>query len=283
MRVAFAGEPGAYSELAAKQYFGDNKKCVAYPEFKDVYNAVADGKCSYGILPIENSLAGSIHENYDRLIEGELHITGEIYLKISHYLVANSGVKKKAIRQVYSHPQALAQCKKFLQKMPDVELVPVSNTAGAVKMINRDKRTDAAAVASMQAAYDYSMDVLARQIEDIKTNQTRFIILGRKPLRVKSQKSAMKTSIVFCAKNIPGALFKALSVYALRDIDLYKIESRPAYGKNFEYMFYLDHAGYSEDEAQRKALGHLREITTFERVLGTYYVGRVAHPVYHKR
>ncbi len=283
MKIVFQGERGAYSELAAKEYFSNSNRFVAVPEFSDVYDAVHDGKAKYGILPIENSLAGSIHQNYDILLKGDAIIVGEIYLKVSHYLIANEGVTSKKIRRVYSHPQAIAQCKNYLTRFKDTEHIPVSNTASAVKKIKKEKMMDAAAIASMQAAIDFNMRVLGRRIEDLDNNQTRFIILGNKPKRLSAKEQDIKTSIVFSLKNIPGALFKALSVFALRDIDLYKIESRPVYGKNFEYLFYLDFAGNIDNDIPEKAINHLREITTFDRILGSYHVGKVVHPIYQKR
>lgn len=283
MSIAFQGEPGAYSELAAKEYFGIRKKFVPMPEFIDVYNAVSKGKTQHGILPIENSLAGSIHQNYDLLLEGELFIVGEIFLKVSHYLISNYTVTKKKLKRIFSHPQALTQCKSFLKRFKNAEVVPVSNTASAVRKIKEEKLEDAAAIASMQAAIDYDMAVLAKAIEDKLNNQTRFIILAKNPLKVRSGKQKVKSSIVFAAKNIPGALFKALSVFALRDIDLYKIESRPFSGRSFEYMFYLDFQGSIDDEVSKNAVNHLQEITTYYRFLGSYRVGQVTHPEYLKR
>jgi len=283
MTIAFQGETGAFSELAAKEYFGVSKKFVPMPEFTDVYSAVSEGKTQYGIIPIENSLAGSIHQNYDLLLEGDLFIVGEIYLKVSHYLIANKNISRRRVRRIFSHPQAIAQCKKYLKRFPNMSIVPVSNTASAVRMIKKEKLDDAAAIASMQAAIDYDMSVLTKTIEDIHTNQTRFIILAKKPMRIHSRKQPVKSSIVFATKNIPGALFKALAVFALRDINLLKIESRPLYGRNFEYMFYMDFSGYIRDEAQRNAVNHLKEISTHNRLLGSYYVGRIAHPEFKKR
>ncbi len=282
MSIAFQGEPGAYSELAAKEFYGAKKKYIPMTEFPDVYAAVSSGKTKYGILPIENSMAGSIHQNYDLLMEGDLYIVGEIYLSVSHYLIANQGVSRRKVKRVFSHPQALAQCKKYLRKYPKLEIIPVSNTAGAVRKIKDEHLDDAAAIASMQAAIDYNMLVLAEEIEDIHNNRTRFILLARKPLRVRSKKG-IKSSIVFATKNIPGALFKALSVFALRDIDLYKIESRPFSGRHFEYMFYLDFAGNISDIVSQNAVNHLQEITTYYRFLGSYQVGCVVHPAYKSR
>ncbi len=282
MSVAFSGERGAFGELAAVLFFGKNQKVMPCREFADVFRAVSDKRTQYGVIPIENSLAGSIHQNYDLLLENDLFITGEIVLQVSHYLIANPGTTKNKVRRVFSHPQALAQCKKYLEGMPSVEVVAVSNTAGAVKKIKDEKLADAAAVASMQAAIDYDMSVLARRIEDNRNNMTRFLVLARRQKKPPNAKD-IKTSIVFSTKNIPGALFKALSVFALRDIDLFKIESRPVHGKQFEYLFYLDFQGYVADEAQKNAVNHLQEITTFFRVLGSYPVGDVVRPEYKKR
>ena len=283
MSIAFQGERGAYSELAAKEFFGVHKLFVPLPEFIDVYNAVSRGKAAYGVLPIENSLAGSIHQNYDLLLEGDLFIVGEIFLKVSHYLIANPSVSLKNIRRIYSHPQALTQCKRFLARFKKAEIIPVSNTASAVTKIKEEGCVDAAAIASMQAAIDYDMAVLAKAIEDRMNNQTRFIMLAKKPLKIRGKKRQFKSSSVFAAKNIPGALFKALSVFALRDIDLFKIESRPFGKKGFDYLFYLDFEGSSEDNKSQNALNHLQEITTCYRFLGSYPVGRITHPEYFKR
>lgn len=284
MSVAFVGEPGSFSELAAKQYFGNRKKYIPRREFKDVYDAVHSGDAEFCVLPIENSLAGSVHENYDLLIKGDLLIVGEIYLKVSHFLLANKGISKKDVEKIYSHPQPLAQCRNYLSKFKDIEQISVSTTSAAVKLIKEEKMKNAAAIASLQAAIDYKMEILDKKIEDNHNNQTRFLILTKKAAKISSRsKKRIKTSVVFTLKNIPGALFKALSVFALRDIDLFKIESRPVTGKHFEYMFYLDFAGNAEDEAQKNAINHLREITSFERVLGSYYCGEVVEPDLKKR
>lgn len=276
--IVFQGERGAFSELAARQYFGKESRYEARPEFSDVYDAVASGEFDYGILPIENSMAGSIHQNYDLLLKGKLFIVGEIYLKISHYFMTNDKIAPEKITRIYSHPQGFAQCKKFLKDYKHAELIAVSNTAAAVKKIKDEGLQDAAAIGSMQAAEDYGMTVLFDHIEDNHNNQTRFIILSKKQEKIEGRSHRIKTTIVFSTKNIPGVLFKTLSVFALRDIDLHKIESRPFPGRHFEYMFYLDFEGHSDDESQRNALNHLREITTFEQVLGSYYVGKIAEP-----
>jgi prephenate dehydratase len=282
MSVAFQGERGAFTELAAIEYFNGKKKAIAFPEAREVFRSVEKGTIEYGIIPIENSLGGSIHSNYDRLLLHDLFICGEIYLKISQVLMANKGATLGKVRRIYSHPQGFEQCKIYLEKLRNVTLVPVSNTAAAAKMIKEEDMLDGAAISSMQAVIDYDLKILARNIEDLKDNITRFLILTKNHKRGRQEK-AMKTSVVFSLKNSAGSLFRALSVFALRDIDLLKIESRPVKGKPFEYMFYLDFAGSEEAEKQRNALNHLREITVFCRVLGSYPVGRLAHPEYKKR
>ncbi len=282
MSVAFQGERGAFSELAAIEFFNNKKRAVAFPDWKDVFKAVEKGTTGFGIIPIENSLGGSIHSNFDLLLLNDLFICGEIFLKISQCLLVNKGATLGQVRKIFSHPQGFEQCKKYLEKLDRVTLVPVSNTAAAAKMIKDEAIMDGAAISSVQAAIDYDLRILARNIADEKENITRFLILSKNPKHLAGRRQ-MKTSVVFSLKNSAGSLFRALSVFALRDIDLLKIESRPVKGKPFEYMFYLDFAGSDNDERQRNALNHLREVTVFCRVLGSYPVGRLAHPEYRKR
>ena len=282
MSIAFQGERGAFTELAAIQYFGGKEKTMAFPQWEDVFETVEKRKATFGIIPIENSLGGSIHRNYDLLLHHDLLITGEIYLKISQFLLANKGVGIRRIKRVFSIPQAFEQCRRYFKANPTMQCVPVSNTAAAAKKIKEERLVDAAAVSSMQAAIDYDLKILARDIEDNKENITRFLVLSKKQTLMHGTR-AMKTSVVFALKNIAGALFKSLSVFALRDINLLKIESRPVHGKPFEYLFYLDFSGSEHDEAQSNAINHLREITVSCRVLGSYPVGRLAHPEYRKR
>jgi prephenate dehydratase len=283
MTVAFAGERGAFGELATIEYFGEKVKSAALPEFGDVFRGVARGRYGFGVIPIENSLAGSIHENYDLLLESNLHIVGEVLLRIRHFLIANKGVSRRQIRRVFSHPAAFAQCKKFLKRFPNLTVVPVSNTAWAVKKIRNESLGDAAAIASQQAAADFDMRVLARNIEDTKWNTTRFLVVSKTARFPSPAAKLIKSSIVFSTKDIPGALFKCMSVFALRDINLYKIESRPVHGRGFQYLFYLDFAGDARSEAQKNAINHLQEITTFYRFLGSYPVDNPRDPVYHRR
>jgi len=266
-RVAFQGERGAYSEAAVIALYGEGVEAVPLPSFEDVFRAVQAGTCDLGVVPIENSLAGSIHRNYDLLLEHTLHIVGEVNVRVAHQLIANPGVKLEDVRRIYSHPQALAQCERSLAALAGVELVPTYDTAGSVKMIKEQGLRDAAAIASLRAAEIYGMQVLLSHLEDAPDNYTRFLALARTPV-VPSGPS--KTSLVFAGPNVPGSLFKMLSVFALRDIDLTKIESRPLRGKPWEYLFYVDFAGDMQDERCRRAVGHLEEIATFLRVFGSY-------------
>ncbi len=267
IKAAFQGELGAYSEIATYEYFGSDIAVVPMESFENIFSAVTKGQVDHGVIPIENSLAGSIHENYDLLLEHNLVITGEVKLRISHNLLVLPGTKIKDIRRVYSHPQALSQCKAFLQGLKGVELISVYDTAGAAKRVQKNGYREEAAVASEQAAIDYGLEVLKSGIESNHKNFTRFLILSPE---LEEKVENPKTSIVFALKNIPGGLFKSLSVFALRDIDLYKIESRPLPGSPWEYMFYLDFKGDIRDEVSKKAIAHLEEIARFFKFLGSY-------------
>lgn len=270
--IAFQGAHYAFSEIAAKKMFGRDVPCMPCKSFEDVFSMVEKGRASHGIIPIENSLTGSIHRNYDLLLEHNLIINGEYLLRIEQHLIANPGVGIEDIHVIYSHPQALEQCRKFLSTLKDVEAVASYDTAGSVKMIKEKKLLHAAAIASKIAARDYKMNILRTEIEDIPENYTRFLILATEEYQGTAYPD--KTSIVFSMKNIPGALFKSLSVFALRDIDLLKIESRPFRGRPWEYIFYLDFAEHKDEEKSQNAIRHLQEITTFLKVLGSYPSGK---------
>ena len=273
MLVAFQGEPGAYSELAALEYFGMNTHTLPCPTFEDVFAKTSGADSSeeiIGLLPFENSLAGSIHRNYDLMLRNNLHITGEYHLRVSHCLLALPGVSVADVQRVHSHPQALAQCEGNLKRMK-LEPVTETDTAGSARIILEKNDRHAAILASRRAADVYGLDVLAEHMEDNLANYTRFLALSQQPLQVEDPETgAYKTSIVFSLKNHPGSLFKAMSVFALRDIDLTKIESRPIQGKPWEYLFYIDFAGHAEAKNCRRALDHLGEIAVTIRVLGSY-------------
>jgi prephenate dehydratase len=268
MVVAFQGERGAYSEAAAVAHFGEAVRPLPCPAFEAVFEAVTDGSAQRGIIPVENSLAGSIHRNYDLLLRYDLAIVGEVQIRIAHHLIALPDVGLSDLRFVYSHPQALAQCEQSLNDLlPQAERVPTYDTAGSVKMLREQGLRDAAAIASRRAAEIYDMSVLRDDLEDNPENYTRFLLLSQEPV---VPDSPAKTSIVFSMDNVPGALFKSLAVFALRDIDLTKIESRPLQGKRWQYFFYIDFAGSIHEAHCRNALNHLQEIAGFFRVLGSY-------------
>jgi prephenate dehydratase len=272
LKVAFQGEYGAYSEMAARAYFGEDIDVLPNPNFTALFSAVENGDASHGMVPIENSLMGSIHENYDNLLAHGLQIVGELKLRIVHNLIVNPGVKLEDIRHIYSQAPALAQCKNIIASLPLAEAVMAPDTAGAVKQLKASGARDAAAIASKQAAIDYELEILQAGVEDDHANYTRFLVVVPEGQEVED---ATKTSIVFAMQNVPGALFKSLSVFALRDLNLLKIESRPLVGKPWEYSFYLDIEGHLGQESCTRAIDHLREIASFVRILGAYKQGDV--------
>jgi prephenate dehydratase len=271
MKVAFQGEPGAYSEEASSGYFIAPEN-VPFETFDGIFTAVAAGECEFGLIPIENSLAGSIHQNYDLLLQNKLYIVGETFLRVRHCLISFPSVTKLEIRKVISHPQALGQCAGYLRSM-GVKSEPVYDTAGSVKMLKASGEYTTAAIASHKAAEIHGMQILQEGIEDNPENYTRFLAIAPAPVMPSGE---AKTSIVFILKNQPGALFKALSVFALREIDLTKIESRPLVGKPWEYLFYIDFIGALNEERVKKALDHLGEYALMLRVFGSYARASIA-------
>ena len=269
MRIAYQGEPGAYSEAAALAFAPDATP-VACRSFEEVFQAVVEGSAARGIVPMENTIGGSIHRNYDLLVEHELPIVGEVQLKVDHCLLALPGVRLEDGRVVHSHPQALAQCERFLRGLSDVEIAAVYDTAGGAKLIREQELRHDAAIASIRAAHVFKLQVLQRGIQDFDTNITRFFVIARHPIT----EGADKTSIVFSMPSQPGALFRALSVFALRDIDLTKLESRPIRGRAWEYMFYADLAVSRDEVNCGRALVNLAEFARWVRTLGTYRSAR---------
>lgn len=266
MRIAFQGAPGAYSEVAAQRAW-PGAETVACERFEDVFASVAAGGTSHGLLPIENSTGGSIHRNYDLLLEHDLPIVAETELQVVHSLVALPGTELSAIRRVCSHPQALAQCENFLRSLPGVEIVATYDTAGSARAIREQHLADTAAVASARAAEIFGLEVLHAGIQDYRDNITRFLLIAREPQPLGPPD---KTSLVFALPNAPGALFKALSVFALRDIDLTKLESRPMRGRPWEYLFYVDLGAGRSDVRCGRAILHLSESARWVKTLGSY-------------
>lgn len=291
MIIAFQGEPGAYSEEAVRSVYPD-ADVLPCETFADAFEAVVESGADRAVVPIENSLFGSVHINYDHLRCHPVSIIGEVQVRIRHQLMAASDTELGAIRRVFSHPQALGQCRESLNDLvPEAEPIAVTDTAGAARQVAESGRTTDAAIASRRAAERYGLRILEGDIEDHPENYTRFLVLAPSPANASEEATdgaaeehasppdalqeddttEFKTSIVFAHReNVPGALFKSLAVFALRDLDLYKIESRPLVGAPGRYLFYLDVHGKISDKAVARALENLREITTELQVLGSY-------------
>jgi prephenate dehydratase len=271
MRIAFQGEAGAYSEAAATKFNADATP-MPCPAFDDVFHAVEAGRATCGVLPIENSIGGTIHRNYDLLVQHELKIVGEVELPVIHCLAALPGTTLADITQIYSHPQALAQCDRFLRSLTGVEIVATYDTAGSAKLIRDRQLATTAAIASERAARIFDLDVLQSSIQDYADNLTRFLIVTRPAAaaEVMGGREPNKTTVVFTLPNTPGSLFKALSVFALRDIDVTKVESRPIPGRPWEYLFYLDVAAGTQELRAARALMHLAEFAPSSKTLGSY-------------
>lgn len=265
-RVAFQGEHGAYSEEAVRQHFGPDVEPVPQPSFSDIFAAVQGGRADRGMLPIENAVAGSVIAAYDLLLESDLKIEAEVFLHVRHCLLAPPGTRMEQIRVVRSHPQALAQCERYLAAR-GWEPQPAYDTAGAAKDLAADPEPGVAAIASRLAAEIYGLEVLDVGIEDYAFNYTRFFVLGPS---TPAPTERSKTSLVLALPHRPGALYECLGEFATRGINLTKLESRPRRNRPWEYVFYLDFEGHAADPACREALLGLLERATFVKVLGSY-------------
>jgi prephenate dehydratase len=290
MKVAIQGELGSFSHEAAQRML---PRCTVVPcaRSAEVFDRVESGSANAAVIPIENTLAGTVAEHADLLVARDVLIQGEYFLRIVHNVIASRGVKLSSVRRVLSHPVALDQCREFFRRHPGIEPVPFYDTAGSVKHVIANRLEDAAGIAGRQAAREYSGKILQSSVEDDKRNFTRFFLIRKlsrtgtklSAARTKQKdadhsrtipprmipRGANKTSIAFHVKNTPGVLFKSLSVFALRDISLSKIESRPMRGRPWEYVFYVDFLR-GDDEAARNALRHLGEVAEFVKVLGVY-------------
>lgn len=265
MKVAIQGEPGAFSHQAASE-LAPKAGILPCSRSIEVFDALDSGHATHAVIPVENTLAGYVGEHLDLLFERDVFIQAEYRLRIEHNLIVAPGVKLRDLHEVLSHPVALDQCRRFFRKHRGISPVPFYDTAGSIKHVVGNKLKNSGAIAGRLAAKEYGGQILMTGLEDDKQNFTRFFLIQK---RKKVLARADKSSIVFSLKNVPGALFRALSVFALRDLDLSKIESRPVRGKPWEYMFYVDILS-GENPAMRKALDHLAEIAGFVKVLGVY-------------
>lgn len=234
-----------------------------------MFEALSGGIATQAVIPIENTLHGSVHENYDHLLRCDVPIAGETTLRISHNLIVMPGVRFAQVRKAFSHPVALNQCRRFFQEHPQIEAVPFYDTAGSVKMLH-EQPANSAAIASESAAQLYGAKILKRKIEDNAHNFTRFFLLTKQASARKLPSGVWKTSVVFSTKNVPGALFRAMACFALRDLNLTKIESRPLVHRPWEYLFYVDFLGAQTDDNVHKALDQLRDMANFFKLLGSY-------------
>jgi chorismate mutase/prephenate dehydratase len=264
--VAFQGEFGAYSEEAAMAFFEPLIELNPCENLEDVFRLVEEGTVQFGIVPVENSLEGSISRVYDLFVDSSLKVCGETELRVVHCLIGTPETRLDLIKKVYSHPQALGQCKTFLRHL-GCELIPTYDTAGSVKMIKEKGLPDSGAIASVRAAEIYGMKVITPEIEDNPNNFTRFFILSHQD---SPPSGSDKTSVVFSVKHKPGALYESLKGLSDRGVNLIKIESRPTRQKPWEYNFYLDFEGHREDKAAKEALAELEKHSIFVKVLGSY-------------
>lgn len=265
-RVAFQGERGAYSESAVYAFFGQSVEIDPCKNLLHVFDSVEKKRTAFGVVPVENSIEGSVNQTYDLFLTHNLKVCGEIILKIDHCLIASPGIELDAIKVVYSHPQALAQCSNFLENL-GVDLIPTYDTAGSVKMMKEKRLEEAGAVASERAAEFYGMKILSRGIADNQNNFTRFFVLSKNDAAPTGRD---KTSIIFSTKHTPGSLYKVLEDFAKRNINLTKVESRPTKQTPWEYNFYLDFEGHKTEKKCMETIRDIKEKVVFVKILGSY-------------
>jgi prephenate dehydratase len=265
-RIAYQGVPGAFSEQASLQ-FCPQAEAVGYPSFQAVFQAALSGECDYACLPVENSLAGSINQTYDLLTDSVLHVVGEQIVRIHHNLLVRPGVKLAQVRRVYSHPQALEQCRAFITKHK-LEAISDFDTAGAAKLLAENGGEGKAAIASKRAAEIYGLEVIAENIEDFDFNYTRFFILGVNEAPRGSGKH--KSSLVLATRHRPGDLVRCLEEFLKAEVNMTKLESRPRRDKPWSYLFYIDIEGHIEDANVQAAMAGLMRKAAFVKFLGSY-------------
>jgi 3-deoxy-7-phosphoheptulonate synthase len=265
--AAYFGEPGSFSHIACSQYLGQDVKMASKSTFRAIFEAVENNEARYGVIPLENSLTGSIHENYDMLLEFDLKIVGELYLRIIHHLMSAAPMRLEQIRRVLAAEAAIQQCRQFLDRHPHWEVAPVHATSSAVRQLREHLNGNEAAIGSREAAHLYGMHIIAEGIETNPRNFTRFVVIGKVPLAVRAQK---KSSVVFSTVNEPGALFEVMKVFAAGSINLVKLESRPIHGKPWQYMFYADLQADVTVPEFESTLKNLSQKTNYFKVLGSY-------------
>ncbi len=268
MKVIYQGGRGCFSELAAHQYFGGGIRVYGVKSFEDIFETIRQNHGAIGVIPIENSLAGSIHRNYDLLLAYRYWIIGEIRLRISYNLFVNPGTRPGMIREVWSHPATIDQCRTFFNANRRFRPVAVYDSAGAAKLLKEKRKRNTAIIAGPQIENIYGLRAIEKKIEDSSENYTRFLLISRKKNIFAGD--AARTTVVFGVQNEPGVLFRCLGIFALRNIDLTKLESRPNIGRPWEYLFYVDLKGSVRDERINRALNDLKENTAFFRFLGSY-------------
>lgn len=265
-RIGFQGEHGAFSEQAVQQHFGPEIETVPIKSIREVFNLTEVGAIDYGVVPVENSIEGSVSESYDMFLTSSVKVVGEEVVRVVHCLISLPSVKLEDVKVIYSHPQALAQCRNFVASMLAEPRVTY-DTAGSVKMIRDQGMQDAAAIASAKAAELYGMKVLKRGIEDYGRNFTRFLAISKSEGK---RQPDSKTSVIFSVPHTPGSLYAVLEVFARYKINLTKIESRPTRQRPWEYYFFLDIEGHHRDPLIAKAFAEVATKTVFLKVLGSY-------------
>ena len=263
--VAYLGEPGAYSEEGARALFPDGEH-RSFPSIRKVFEAVEVGRVDFGLVPMDNSQAGSINETYDLFLKHGLHLVGETVVRVDHCLLALPGTAIDRVHEVVSHPQAIAQSEEFLSAL-EVEVRPDYNTAGAAKRIADEQLEGVAAIASRRAAELYGLEVLAESVQTYPDNYTRFGVLSRRP---EPLGDPTQSSLVFGVGHVAGSLYRCLGALATRHLNLTKLESRPRAGRPWEYVFYVDVEAAADEPAMVEALTELSEHATFTRLLGSY-------------
>lgn len=269
-KIIYQGAPGSYSHSTGLGYFGNKNSFVGVRHFKDVFEAIKKGSADYGVIPIENTLAGSVYENYDYLFDYDVQIIAEHKLQIHHNLLGFNGGISEKLKKVYSHPKALEQCALFFENNPQIEEIVAYDTAGAAEMVSESEDKTLGAIASKEAAKLYNLKVLKTNIEDDTNNWTRFLIISKK-LGKHDVKDANKASLIFSTSHRPGSLFNAIKSFADHRLNLTKLESRPMPNKPFEYFFYVDFEFDSMHlELVKDTLEELKANTHFLKILGHY-------------